>query len=137
MEFHLQHQSFQGIFGLIPFRIEWFYFLAVQGTLKSLLQHHTSKASILWHSVFFTVQLSHPYEEISSLSHSVVFLYILALIPEEGFLISSCYSLELCIQMGISPFLLCFLLLFLSQLFVRPPQTAILLFSISFSWGWS
>ena len=76
-------------------------------------------------------------EEISSLSHPVVFLYFFALIAEEGFLISSCYSLELCIQMLMSPFLLCFLLLFFSQLFVRPPQTAILLFCISFSWGWS
>ena len=61
MEFHLQHQSFQGIFGLIPFRIEWFYFFAVQGTLKRLLQHHSSKASILWHSAFFIIQLLHPY----------------------------------------------------------------------------
>ena len=47
--------------GLVSFRIDWFYLLAVQGTLKSLLQHHSSKASILWHSAFFTVQLSHPY----------------------------------------------------------------------------
>ena len=43
--------------GLISFRIDWFDFLTVQGTLKSLLQHHSSKASILWHSPFFTVQL--------------------------------------------------------------------------------
>ena len=64
-------------------------------------------------------------EEISSLSHSVVFLYFFALIAEEGFLVSPGYSLELCIQMGIFPFLLCFLLLFFSQLFVSPPQTAI------------
>ena len=47
--------------GLISFRIDWFDLLAIQGTLKSLLQHHSSKASILWHSAFFTVQLSHPY----------------------------------------------------------------------------
>ena len=47
--------------GLISFRIDWFYLLAVQGTLKSLLQHHSSKASILWSSAFFIVQLSHPY----------------------------------------------------------------------------
>ena len=76
-------------------------------------------------------------EEISSLSHSVVFLYFLALITEEGFLISPCYSLELCIPMGVSFLLLCFSLLFISQLFVRPPQTTILPFCISFSWGWS
>ena len=47
--------------GLISFRMDWLDLLAVQGTLKSLLQHHSSKASILWHSPFFTVQLSHPY----------------------------------------------------------------------------
>ena len=47
--------------GLISFRMDWFYLLAVQGTLKSPLQHHSSKASILWHSAFFIVQLSHPY----------------------------------------------------------------------------
>ena len=47
--------------GLISFRMDWLDFLAVQGTLKSLLQHHISKASSLRHSAFFTVQLSHPY----------------------------------------------------------------------------
>ena len=47
--------------GLISFRIDWLGLLTVQGTLKSLLQHHSSKASILWRSAFFTVQLSHPY----------------------------------------------------------------------------
>ena len=47
--------------GLISFRIDWFHLLVVQGTLKSLLQHHSSKASILWRSAIFAVQLSHPY----------------------------------------------------------------------------
>ena len=47
--------------GLISFRMDWFDVLSVQGTLKSLLQHHSSKASILQHSAFFIVQLSHPY----------------------------------------------------------------------------
>ena len=47
--------------GLISFRMDWLDILAVQGTLKSLFQHHSSKASILWRSAFFTVQLSHPY----------------------------------------------------------------------------
>ena len=47
--------------GLTSFRMDWLDLLAVQGTLKSLLQHHSSKASILWHSAFFIVQLSHPY----------------------------------------------------------------------------
>ena len=56
LELQLQHQSFQWIF-----RIDWFDLLAVQGTLKSLLQHHSSKAPILQRSAFFMVQLSHPY----------------------------------------------------------------------------
>ena len=47
--------------GLISFRMDWLDLLGVQGTLKSLLQYHSSKASILWHSTFFIVQLSHPY----------------------------------------------------------------------------
>ena len=47
--------------GLISFRMEWLDLLAVQGTLKSLLQHHSSKASVHWHPAFFTVQLSYPY----------------------------------------------------------------------------
>ena len=46
--------------GLISFRMDWLDLFAVQGTLKSLLQHHSSKASVLWHSAFFTVHLSHP-----------------------------------------------------------------------------
>ena len=61
LEFQLQHQSFQWIFKLISFRMDWLAHLAVQGTLKSLFQHHSSKASILRHSAFFIVQLSHPY----------------------------------------------------------------------------
>ena len=60
LEFQLQHQSFQWQPGLI-FRMDWLDLLAVQGTLKSLLQHHSSKASIFRCSAFFTVQLSHPY----------------------------------------------------------------------------
>ena len=59
LEFQLQHQSFQ--WTLISFRIDWLDLLAVQETLKSLLQHHSSRASIFRHSAFFTVQLSHPY----------------------------------------------------------------------------
>ena len=51
----------EAIPGLISFRMDWLDLLAVQGTLKSLLQHHSSKASVLRHSGFFTVQLSHPY----------------------------------------------------------------------------
>ena len=60
LEFQLQHQSFQWIFRVDFFRIDWFDFLAVQETLKSLLQHHSSKAPILQRSAFFTVQLTHP-----------------------------------------------------------------------------
>ena len=61
LELQLQHQSFQCFSGLISFRMDWFDLLAIQGTLKSLLQHHSSKASVLRRSAFFMVQLSHPY----------------------------------------------------------------------------
>ena len=61
LELQLQHQSFHEHSGLISFRIDWFDLLVVQGTLKSLLQHHNSKASFLWPSAFFIVQLSHLY----------------------------------------------------------------------------
>ena len=57
----LQHQSFQWIFRTDFLRIDWFDILAVQGTLKSLLQHHSSKTSILWYSAFFMFQLLDPH----------------------------------------------------------------------------
>ena len=60
LEFQLQHQSFQWTPRLISLRMDWLDLLAVQGTLNSLLQHHSSKASILQCSAFFIVQLSHP-----------------------------------------------------------------------------
>ena len=60
MEFQLQHHSFQRN-PRADFRMDWLDLLAVQGTLQSLLQHHSSKASIRRHSAFFIVQLSHPY----------------------------------------------------------------------------
>ena len=61
LEFQLQHSPSNEHPGLISFRMDWLDLLAVQGTLKSLLQHHSLKASILRRSVFFTVQLLHPY----------------------------------------------------------------------------
>ena len=61
LEFQLQHQSFQWYLGLISFRMDWLDLLSVQGTLKSLLQYHSSKTSILQRSAFFMFQLSHPY----------------------------------------------------------------------------
>ena len=61
MEFHFNISPSNEHPGLISFRMDWLDLLAVQGTLKSLLQHHNSKASILWRLAFFIVQLSHPY----------------------------------------------------------------------------
>ena len=58
--------------GLISFRIDWFDFLAVQGTLKSLLQYHSPKASILWCSAFFKAQLSHPYKTTGKNHHLLI-----------------------------------------------------------------
>ena len=61
LEFQLQYQPFQWVFRTDFLRMDWLDLLAAQRTLKSLLQHHSSKASILWCSAFFIVQLSHPY----------------------------------------------------------------------------
>ena len=61
LEFQLQVSPSNAYSGLISFRMDWLDLLAVQGTLKSLVQHHSSKASILQHSAVFIVQLSHPY----------------------------------------------------------------------------
>ena len=61
LRLQLQHQSFQWTFRVDLFRIDWFDLLVIQGTLKSLLQRRSSKASVLWCSAFFMVQLSHPY----------------------------------------------------------------------------
>ena len=80
---------------------------------------------------WFVLLISNFLQEISSLSHSIVFFYFFALITEEGFFLFPCYSLQLFIQMGIS-FLFSFAFPFSSQLFVMPPQTAVLLFCISF-----
>ena len=66
LEFQLQHQSFNEYSGLISFSMDWLDLLTVQGTFKSPLQHHSSKASILRRSAFFTVQLSHPYVTIDN-----------------------------------------------------------------------
>ena len=63
--------------GPISFRMDWLDLLAVQGTLKSLLQHHSSKASILQHSAFFAVQLSHPYVTTGKTIALTLFIYIM------------------------------------------------------------
>ena len=104
MELQLQHQFFQGIFRVDSFRIDWFYLLAVQGTLKSLLQHHSSKASILRHSAFFIVQLSHPYMttgktialtiqtfigKVMSLLYSTLSRFVIAFLPRSKCLLIS------------------------------------------------
>ena len=105
MEFQLQHQSFNEYSGLISFRIDWFDLLAVQGTLKSILQHHSSKASIVQCSAFFIVQLSHPYMttgktiasimgivvgKVISLSFNMLFRFVIAFLPRSKCLLISC-----------------------------------------------
>ena len=90
--------------GLISFRMDWLDLLAVQGTLKSLLQHHSSKASILLHSAFFVVQLSHPYmttgktialtrrtfvSKVMSLLVNMLFRLVITFLPRSKFLLIS------------------------------------------------
>ena len=85
----------------------------------------------------YSLGISDFLEEISSLAHSIVFLYFFSLISKEGFLISPCCSLKLCIQVVYLSFSPLLFSSFLSQLFVRPPHPSILPFCISISWGWS
>ena len=96
--------------GLVSFRIDWFDFLAVQGTLKNLLRHQSSKASILWCSAFFTVQLSHPYittgktvvlirrtfvGKVMSLLFNMLFSLVITFLPRSRFssIAQSCLTL--------------------------------------------
>ena len=72
----LQHQFFDAYSGLISCRIDWFDLLAVQGILRSLLQHHSLKASILWCSAFFMVQLSHPYMTSGTTVASTIWTFV-------------------------------------------------------------
>ena len=96
-----------GYSGLISFRMDWLELLAVQGTLKSLLQHHSSKASILWHPAFFIVQLSHPYVttgktialtrqafvgKVMSLLLTMLSRLVITFLPRSKRLLISCYS---------------------------------------------
>ena len=91
--------------GLISFRMDWLDLLAVEGTLKSLLQHHSSKASILWCSASFMVQLSHPYTttgkiialtmqtficKVMSLLFNTLCRFVIALLPRKKHLLISC-----------------------------------------------
>ena len=104
LEFQLQHQSFNEYSGLISFRIDRFDLLAVQRPLKSLLRHHSSKASILWLSVFFIVQLSHPYlttvktialtrwtpvGKVTSLLFNMLYRLVIAFLPRSKHLLIS------------------------------------------------
>ena len=82
--------------GLISFRIDRFDLLAVQGTLKSLLQHHSSKASVLWHSAFFTVGLSQPYmttrktvSRVISLLLNILSSFVISFLPRSNHLLIS------------------------------------------------
>ena len=92
--------------GLISFRIDWFNLLAVQGTLKSLLQHHNSKASILRHSAFFMVQLSHPYMTTGKTVALTIQIYnILTYSRCSAMLLSTPFSTGPCHQLLISSLL--------------------------------
>ena len=102
--------------GLISFRIDWFDLLAVQGTLKSLLQHHTSIASILWSSAFIMVQISHPYmttgktkaltrwifvSKVMSLLFNMLSMLVIAFLPRSKRLLISWLQSTLCNDFGV------------------------------------
>ena len=79
--------------GLISFRTDWLNFIAVQGTLKSLLQHHSSKASIVWRSAFFIVQLSHPYMTIGKIIALTVQTFVGKVMSMFFFFLTHCLGL--------------------------------------------
>ena len=104
MELQLHISPSNEYSGLISFRIDWFDLLAVQGILKSLLQHHSSKASILWCSAYFMVQLSHPYmttgktialtrwnfvEKVMSLLFNMLSRLVITFLPKSKYLLIS------------------------------------------------
>ena len=101
--------------GLISFRMDWLDLLAVQGTLKSLLKHHSSKASILWHSAFFIVQLSHPYmttgktialtrqtfgDKVMSLLFNMLSRLVITFLPRSKRLLISWLQFNICSDLG-------------------------------------
>ena len=89
--FSISISPFREYSELISFRIDWFDLLAVRGTRKSLLQHHSSKASILWHSAFFIVQLSHPYMTTGKSTQDQYYLANAYLLSQRQMLLGLCY----------------------------------------------
>ena len=73
----------------ISFRIDWFDLLAVQGTLKSLLQQHSSKASVLWHSALFMVQLSNPYMATGKIIALTIQIFVIKFMSTESVMLSN------------------------------------------------
>ena len=104
--------------GLIYFRMDWLDLFAVQGTLKSLLQHHSSKASILWCSAFFIVQLSHPYMTIGT----TIALTRWTFVEKVMFLLFSTLSMLVLTFLPRSKHLLISLLQSPSAMILEPPQ---------------
>ena len=100
--------------GLISFRMDWLDLLAVQGTLKSLLQHHSAKASIIWCSAFFMVQLSHPYMTIGKTKASTIWTFL-------GKVISLLFNMLLRLVIAFLPRSKCLLISWL-----QPPSAVIL-----------
>ena len=115
LEFQLQHQSFPWIFRIDLFRMDWLGLLADQGTLKSLLQPHSSKASIHWCSAFFIVQFSHPYMttgktialtiwtfvgKVMSMLFNTLSIFIIALLPRSNHLLISWLQVTICNDFG-------------------------------------
>ena len=115
LELQLQHQSFQWTPRTDSFRIYWFDLLAFQGTPKSLLQHHNSKASILQRSAFFMAQLSHPYMttgktialtrwtfvgKVMSLLFNILSRLVIAFLPRSKCLLVSWLQSTICSDFG-------------------------------------
>ena len=128
MEFQHQHQSCQRIFRLISFRMDWLDIPAVQGTLNSLLQYHSSKASILWHSAFFIVQLSYLY----MITRKTIALTRWTFVGKVTFLLSNMLSRLVITFLPRSKHLLISWLQSPSAVLLEPPQIKFVTVSIVF-----
>ena len=144
MEFQVQPQSFNEYSGLISFRIGWLDLLAVQGTLKSLLQHYSSKASILRSSAFFMIQLSHPYmttgktraftrrtfvDKVMSLLFNMLSRFLIAFLPRSKCL-NFMVAVTICSDFGAQENIICYCFHFSPSICheVMEPDVIILVF---------
>ena len=135
---HHDYMGHEDLFCIVLLGYFCQFFLISSASLRSWRREWQTASVLFWAHLCMksSFGMSNFLEEIFSISHSVIFLYFFALISEEGFLISPCFSLELCIQMG-RTFLFSFTFSFCFSAICKALLDTVLPFCISFSWGWS